>query len=122
MPFIFLECSYSELKSLGVDAYVYVTFWLDIWWYVTQGRSKPLGNESYFLIKYDFSRFSSLPSHWYYKFNQHGKETAVALPLKVRALLARSDVKKFSFGDDGALQNARIMYIEKMRILCKKGM
>lgn len=98
------------LKSSGVDAHVYVPFYLDVWRYLSRDRGSLSSREN------DFDRFACLPSQWYYFLNQHGEGVAIDFPVKVRPFFSRSAAKDFVVGYDGTLKKAAILYCEKLSV------
>ena len=105
------------LKSLGVDAHIYIPFRLDVWRYLTTDKIREAnGSGPYLLEKIDFQSFFSSPNHWYYVLNQHGEGAAVDFPMKVKPFLSKSGAKNFIVDNNGTLCKAPISYVEKISI------
>ena len=114
--FTFHTSILQGLKSSGVDAHLYVPFYLDVWQYLMNGKGVAVERGTYLFQKEDFDMFAGLPSHWWYYMNQHGTGRVIDFSLKIRPFLSQTSTKDFVVGGNETIVKAPILYTEKLSI------
>lgn len=71
----------------------YVNIELDVWRYLSHKKGVACEHRGHVLYsKHDFSRFTTLPEHWWYYLDVHGEGKAVDFPIKIKPVLTWSPV------------------------------